>query len=81
MAREVTHEARGPYIVTPEDIDAEKGDVAVCMCGLSDEYPFCDGSHRATADEDPETLYKYDDGTRRIVAAVEYADADDVSEE
>ena len=77
MPREVTHVARGPRKLTREDFENEKETVAVCQCGLSDEYPFCDGSHRRTADEDPETLYRYVDGERRVVAAVEYADAGD----
>ncbi|MFB6080873.1 MAG: CDGSH iron-sulfur domain-containing protein [Haloferacaceae archaeon] len=65
--REVTHAAEGPYVVTPDDIDAEKGDVAICLCGLSDDYPFCDGSHRATEDETAGVRYKYVDGERRPV--------------
>ncbi len=76
MPREVTHDATGPRIVTPEDIDEEKGDVAICLCGLSEEYPFCDGTHRRTSEEDPDTLYKYVDGTRRVVAAIEYGRAE-----
>lgn len=65
--REVTHAAEGPCVLTPEDIDDEKGDVAVCLCGLSDDYPFCDGSHRVTADEAAGVRYKYVDGERRRV--------------
>jgi CDGSH-type Zn-finger protein len=74
MAREVTHDAHGPRIVTPEDIDDEKGDVAVCLCGLSEEYPFCDGSHRRTLDEDDDAVYRYVDGERRRVERIVYAD-------
>lgn len=75
--REVTHEADGPYILTPEDIDEEKGDVAICLCGLSTEFPFCDGTHRATEDEDPGVRYKYEDdspGGRREIEAFQFAD-------
>ena len=76
MPREVTHTATGPRRLTPDDVDPEKGDVAVCTCGLSEEYPFCDGSHSRTEGEDPDTTYKYVDGERRVVAAVEYGDPD-----
>jgi CDGSH-type Zn-finger protein len=68
MPREVTRSATGPAIITPADIDEEKGDVAICLCGLSDRHPFCDGSHRRTEGEDPDERYKYVDGERRRVA-------------
>lgn len=78
MAREITHEATGPRRLTAEDVDDEKGDVAICMCGLSAAYPFCDGSHRATADEEPGTRYKYEDdddaNPRHQIAEIVYAD-------
>ena len=78
MPREITHEATGPQIVDSEDIDPEKGDVAICMCGLSADYPFCDGSHAATREEDPDTRYKYegddDAGERRVIAEMVYAE-------
>lgn len=70
--REVTHEARGPRIITLDDVDEDKGDIAVCLCGLSDEYPFCDGSHKVTEDEEDGVRYKYEgdraDGERHVVS-------------
>ena len=78
--REVTHTATGPLKLDAEDVDPEKGNVAVCLCGLSNDYPFCDGSHRTTEDEAPDVRYKYDgdsaDGERRAVELVE-VDGDD----
>lgn len=62
MAREVRHDADSPAILTEDDIDPEKGDIAVCQCGLSPTFPFCDGSHRATHGEDDDTRYCYPDG-------------------
>ena len=73
MAREVTHTATGPKIITSADIDDEHGDVAVCLCGLSEEYPFCDGSHKRAEGEDPDERYKYVDGERRRIA-IEFRD-------
>ncbi|MFP4175158.1 MAG: CDGSH iron-sulfur domain-containing protein [Halobacteriales archaeon] len=67
MARLVEHEADGPLILDEDDIDDEKGDIAVCLCGLSDNRPFCDGSHRATEDEKDGKVYRYEDGERHEV--------------
>jgi hypothetical protein len=29
------------------------------MCGLSSNQPFCDGSHKKTADEEADKVYRY----------------------
>lgn len=68
--REVTHEATGPRYLTEDDLHDEKGDIAVCQCGLSASFPFCDGSHRRTRDEDDGTTYVYEDGERRRVERI-----------
>lgn len=61
MAREVTHEAEGPALLDGEDLEEQGGTIAACQCGLSDNKPFCDGSHNATADEEDGVVYKYED--------------------
>lgn len=41
----------------------------VCMCGLSVNQPFCDGSHKKTAGEESGKIYIYSkDGTRKEVS-------------
>lgn len=40
-----------------------------CQCGLSQNQPFCDGSHNFTHGEEPDKLYWYDeDGERHETA-------------
>ena len=40
----------------------------ICMCGLGNNQPFCDGSHKKTAGEEPTKVYMYKkDGTRSDV--------------
>lgn len=79
MSRLVELDGTGPRKLDASDLDPEKGNVAVCQCGLSDDFPFCDGSHRVTADETDGVCYRYvdeDDGTRRVVERVELGPAE-----
>lgn len=66
MVREATHTARGPLTPTADDVDEERGDVAVHRCGPSDDYPFCDGARRETADDADDG--PYGNGERRPVS-------------
>ncbi len=58
MTREVTHEAKGPEAIDTDEYD---GAIHICQCGLSDNKPFCDGSHAVTAEEEDGVQYKYED--------------------
>lgn len=77
MAREVRHEATEPAILDADDL-GDDGKLFICRCGLSEEPPLCDGSHRRTEDESEGVVYRYDPpdaaGERRVVESLELAD-------
>jgi CDGSH-type Zn-finger protein len=44
----------------PLEIKPQQESVWICMCGLSKNQPFCDGSHKTTRDEEDGRTYEYD---------------------
>jgi len=62
MARIVKHEAKAPM-----EVKVGSESKWICMCGLSKNFPFCDGSHHQTDGEEKGKLYKYADGKRTEV--------------
>ena len=54
----------------PLEIKPQEKSVWICMCGLSKNQPYCDGSHKKVADEEDGKTYEYDsEGHRREVTS------------
>ena len=61
MTRVVIKKAKSPH-----EIKSETGSKWICMCGLSQNQPFCDTSHKKTSDEEDTGVYLYTkDGSRK----------------
>jgi len=63
MARLVIHDKSTPFAIAKEELK-DKGKLYICACGLSKNKPYCDGSHKRCADEQPNEWYVYDDKNR-----------------
>jgi CDGSH-type Zn-finger protein len=60
MARLVKKEYKGPL-----EIMVGAKSIWICMCGLSNNQPFCDDSHKKTADEEDNKIYAYENEGNR----------------
>lgn len=61
MTRLVKHDAQ-----SPKEVKISNEAMWACMCGLSNNKPFCDGSHKKTKDEKEGALYVYDNANNRV---------------
>jgi CDGSH-type Zn-finger protein len=60
MTRLVKRESKVPF-----EIKIGTHSIPICMCGLSNNQPFCDDSHKKTIGEDNK-IYVYDKEGDRI---------------
>jgi CDGSH-type Zn-finger protein len=67
MARTVRLTATGPHRIDPATIAPGKM-ISICVCGLSQNYPICDGSHKITRAEEPGVLYTYSADAKAVIA-------------
>lgn len=57
MTRIVELHDKKPLIIDPTK-ETEK--ISICRCGLSQNWPYCDSSHKATLSEEDGRTYRYE---------------------
>ena len=63
MPRLIRHEAVGPVELKPQEKSAW-----ICACGLSQDMPLCDGSHKlCRKNEGDGKLYVYDKERKNVI--------------
>ncbi len=62
MPRLIRHDLTGPIRIDPQDKP-----VFICGCGLTKNFPFCDGAHKICANEEAGSLYEYDAESHAVV--------------
>ena len=45
----------------PLKIEGKDKNYFICQCGLSKKFPFCDGHHKKTVDEEEGKIYIYNE--------------------
>lgn len=75
---EIPHDANGPKPIDEDEPEDYGGSIHLCMCGPSNDYPYCDGSHTAATDEEADTRYEYenddDENPRHVTAEMVFDD-------
>lgn len=70
MSRVIVHEASASHKVQIVDEEGNVKTRGICMCGLSSNLPFCNGSHRKTKDEPEGALYQYNEDMTRVECSI-----------